>query len=210
MDQCINEKGCSKCGRPYCSGQTCQKCSTFCWEIEEPIPSHTNVMNGLSSQKRIDCIQHWHLIWSNHNFKHPTTSDPKFSLPELYIRVKFITDDKTEFNSYFESVSWGHNKLTVGNYIGGNGGNHWGAPFTDLATKFIRESNCHGFFMSSSSCNIDIFPSYDEQMAQNATKIRRRFYWPICNTMHSINVIQMFVAPQSLKEKLNIVESKAC
>lgn len=195
LASCRDSLGCHNCGRPNCKGQLCDDCSTSCW-TQDPIPAQNAYYvfyPTLTVIRGTYCYNEWQLAW-NHGSVYMF---PEHVAGTYRIFVQVYYQDKLR-TAIFDGSRYTRTYLTVGNYVSGDAGNGWGAPFVNRVVLNNVNSNLYQFFYGSSSYSAGGVESYQDQMNRNATTIARGYYWahsdPAVFGM-SIRVIKFWVTP---------------
>lgn len=136
---------CQACGKPSCSGVTCNDCAHACWnyQVYNITGSPTLWMDLQLSQTVIPlCNKGWQLIWgyANNFLVYPLL----FSAP-MVLRLAIIYKDSTVRYSYFNSFTYqAPYTIAVGAFLGGQAGNYWQAPFNNVT--MLYHSSCPLFY----------------------------------------------------------------
>ena len=201
-------QSCTECGRDLCVGSSCEICPKVCWEMTNKTTSLQVKLLWLTmaAQKPMHCDGVWELI----NLY--LTSGRVYAESDLRIEASLILKLTVEysngmkFESYFDSFkSHGDNTITVGNYLGGDAGNFWQAPFTERQIVSYNDTNCKAFYYANSTdCTANGVMSYEDQMAANASAgVVKGFSWTACNDAGSsyIEQILLFVTDDAYLEQ---------
>ncbi|KAF2368083.1 hypothetical protein FHG87_001167, partial [Trinorchestia longiramus] len=159
-----------------------QVCPRLCWEL----PSiQTGWVSAILWPKRtpreVTCIGDWQQI--NRNAKstdiYSATEIELGSDSKLWLKLSVIYSNEETLVSYFDEINIVNTmSLKVGNYLGGNAGNFWEAPFTGRRYHMDRESNCLYFYYAPGNCTANGITTYKDQVELNATaSIRRALSW---------------------------------
>lgn len=128
----------------------------------------------LSTPRVIACQREWHRVWYG-------KLDLYSQLLAVPLKLRVTLHYQGETNSrlaYFSSVVFHNDRMSVGEYAGGDAGNGWGAPFTDRREAHIVESNCRSFYYNETQpCSANGVMPYEDQLALNYTTIERGYYW---------------------------------
>nr|XP_053630346.1 uncharacterized protein LOC128687017 [Cherax quadricarinatus] len=161
--RCYQASGCEKCGRQFCWG----------WQIPNKVKGPALIWSfDLTSVLEVHCDNNWQLLWKSGD------SSPRNTPPEplqLKLFFRYIGDSKAE--SLFSSVSSVSGMLTVGSYVGGNGGNWWNAPFENRALAYNSSQNCKPFFNPTSECEANNITAAEEQISLSGNVTERGFAW---------------------------------
>ncbi|KAK4306377.1 hypothetical protein Pmani_021796 [Petrolisthes manimaculis] len=126
---------CEQCGRPNCDGKDCKECAHVCWHyLVHNISALVHLWpgRGMGMGYMSKCDQGWQKVWGLFNGTISNKTHIYASLLEnttLVLKLVITYQDNIERVSYFGNVSITLNSIDVGDYLGGNAGNYWDAPF---------------------------------------------------------------------------------
>ncbi|XP_042226675.1 uncharacterized protein LOC121869393 [Homarus americanus] len=147
---------CWICGRLHCQGEHCDDCAHNCWN--EQLKNKTAYLllwktEALTLTSKYHCDRGWQKIW---RFKKDESSITKSFMYDLLwvnplsLRLRVVYDDFTVY-SYFANFSYSSKIIGVGNFLGGDAGNYWQAPFENLNLK----TTCPLFHSVDYNCTSD-------------------------------------------------------
>lgn len=133
------------------------------------------------------CKGEWHVIMT----KGVITQWSYLWEEPVWLRVEvFLSTNETKI-SYFSSFSFNNGIISVGDYVGGDAGNTWDAPFTDRVINGSKKTNCFMFYYNE-PCYVPQLPSYEEQVAASPDPLnpiikQKGFIWEICDYIDELN-----------------------
>ncbi|XP_068221464.1 uncharacterized protein [Palaemon carinicauda] len=148
----LESVSCDDRGRPYCTGQECNRCAATCWDDAVKDKSGYHKLWPYTpvqpvQQIPIRCSLGWQSLWVFYNNGTIDFQDyDTIWLQPVKLKLTIYYDDGTQLNSIFESFQVHNMTISVGNYVSGGGMNVWLAPFTDRSFWSPENSNCLPFF----------------------------------------------------------------
>ncbi|KAK7065205.1 hypothetical protein SK128_027297 [Halocaridina rubra] len=142
FDKCTEQYGCGGCGRPNCQGNLCDSCLEYCWDMPSPV-------NGFQHFWKDGLWGYWTKCFDNYQlfeFSENNVPDTPDYPMDLLINVN---RNNSRLVAYFDSISVENGLLTVGNYVSGDAGNFWQAPFENRSLVNYENSTCLPFFYPS-------------------------------------------------------------
>ena len=181
---------CAECSRPNCNDTSCTNCIKFCWQLEPPTATLQSIVLWPTALPRsVDCLGSWQNI-NNEAFSYPyNRADLDLGSEMVWLQLIVLYSDGSSYSSYFDSFDNNdYNELSVGNYIGGDAGNFWKAPFSNRIIVTNVTTNCLAFYyVSPDNCTANGIESYLNQVANNVTLIYRGYEWQTCNSANFTN-----------------------
>ncbi|CAL4204232.1 unnamed protein product, partial [Meganyctiphanes norvegica] len=177
-----------------------------CWDLNPQIRGATSMWPTLDEPKRATCWNEKHQIY-------PAKGWPQLYDEERKLKVNILYEDGTSKSSLFTSgsIDATNRYLTVGDYISGNAGNWWGAPFSDRAihtTTELKDTSCDPFFYPpmEGPCEANGRPTYLDQKALDVDDkdIKRYLKWDLednsevdIRNQTKVKSIKMWISPKN-------------
>lgn len=174
LANCRMNHDCTYCGRSHCSGDKCDMCGMFCWQLDPFVNGDTAVYISPNARRVIHCSGEWQIGWRRLSYFFP-----ELSTVSLRLMVTVVYEDTAlGFTAaYFDSVQYVGGLLSVGTFTGGEGGNGWGAPFNNRPLT-TPDNSIEPFFYPGGVTRAGGVPTYQEQQDLNYTNIIKGYYWP--------------------------------
>lgn len=140
---------CDVCGRRYCWGDDCANCTHACWDpllVDKAANLYLWPRSNPSSYRFVNCDLGWQKVWGVILSEVELNIYPQMLDQPLKLRVRVKYNDSTVLESFFSSFDYDFDSLTisVGDFIEGDAGNFWGAPFVNR--KEVGIGKCLPFF----------------------------------------------------------------
>lgn len=140
---------CDSCGREYCWGDDCTNCTHACWDpllVEKAEDLNLWPKSNPSIYLLVSCDMGWQKVWGFYRREVQFNIYPDMLNEPLKLRLRVMYNDSTTLESFFASFEYDIDfmSISVGEFVGGDAGNFWGAPFTNRSAVGIN--NCLPFF----------------------------------------------------------------
>lgn len=153
FDACGN---CEDCGRRNCRGLLCDDCAYACWDEGMGSKSgfqHLWPKSTPKYRKDIECDGFWQKVWGR-----TPEGAIEFSVyntlwkERLTLRLTVTYDEEDTVHSFFDSFEYSKGSISVGEFLQGDAGNFWEAPFSKRA--LVATEGCLAFFYAGGSCPV--------------------------------------------------------
>ncbi|XP_068213739.1 uncharacterized protein [Palaemon carinicauda] len=61
--KCLKQHSCKDCGRPHCSGELCNECLSFCWDIPGGYNGSITLWDKDLRRVKKTCYNEWEALW---------------------------------------------------------------------------------------------------------------------------------------------------
>ncbi|KAK7082929.1 hypothetical protein SK128_000333 [Halocaridina rubra] len=168
MTTCLNKapEPFEECGREHCSGENCDICAATCWDPAVIHLSDSEVMlwpePDLENGIVVRCQVGWQRIWFSTFANEGLVLYDALLEDPLMVKIVVSYGDEPRRSVFEDFTATRDEAISVGNFIHGNAGNYWDAPFSNRHRFSPEGSNCLPFYYSPDKfCNATGVPYHN-------------------------------------------------